>query len=366
MVKRARDHTFVAEEIAHEVSRTRSTRLRSSNNAHVSTTADSSVHRSRSGRTVQTASSNPNLRQRSDCSSEGERRKRPRNTEMHTYGDRRNTETGINSARESRNNRSSDGLAADAHTMTRSESNLPTAGGSRRCNIDPLKLSQDDISVTEDNNPIGRSVKLFVQAKTATQGMKSLMSENEQLFQEFKDFLIVNLPDKGPPPEGATLSTRGDEKVSPPLLKLSVGVNTCATIPSDFVNESAIEWTDDLKSSLKCTICQELCHRCVTSCPCFHTFCGGCLSMWFERCGTRKTCPTCREAISSVSKNLHAEQLLKSYFASFPTQRRSQTELNELQTKDRLYCANVVLLNDNSSSSNARRRRYAGHSASNG
>ena len=383
MVKRARNdpsvtrssHVTISEDIVHSTSaRSYSSRLRSSNvttaNGASGNSTDSPGRRVRTVAANQTESPNQNSRSRRDYSSDNDRRKRPRNaSDMHNYNDRRNTsaEMGVNSARDARQSRpTSSNMQVDPLTLSRSECNLPTStvspnfpnNNTSRRTVELIKTSQHADSTVSSENPVGRAVELFVQARTATQGMKSIMSENEQLFQEFKAFLINNLPGADLVDRESVPNLRGDE-ITVQKATTTTGINTSMTLPVNFVNESAIEWTEDLKSSLKCTICQEFCHQCVSTCPCFHTFCGGCLSTWFERCANKKTCPTCREVIFSVSKNIHADQLVKSYLATFPAEKRLQSELDELQTKDRLYCSNVVLLYDPRGN---RRRRLRGES----
>ena len=234
-------------------------------------------------------------------------------------------------------------------TSTSSTSAQPsTSRSSEPVNVGNTSSSRRSIETTRpsqqreysEENPIQKSWKLFTQLKSTSQSMKNLMSENEPMFQEFKSFLISSLPSDSR--SDCSECSRPKDFAPPPKEKNSVSTNT--EEPLDQSNSARIEWSDDLMSSIKCTICQEICHQCVTVCPCFHTFCGGCLSTWFDRCSSQKTCPTCRKVILSVSKNVHADHFARCYLAEHATERRSEEELEELQRKDTLYCANVIML----------------------
>ena len=46
---------------------------------------------------------------------------------------------------------------------------------------------------------------------------------------------------------------------------------------------------DPIGSTIQCVICFETIHSATSVFPCLHTFCGGCLSTWFN---DNSTCPT--------------------------------------------------------------------------
>ena len=53
---------------------------------------------------------------------------------------------------------------------------------------------------------------------------------------------------------------------------------------------------DDIRSLITCRVCIRPLFEPYTI-ECGHTFCYGCLSRWFERDRTKKTCPDCRSEV---------------------------------------------------------------------
>ena len=274
-----------------------------------------------------------------DSSRERSTRKRQRNAEMYSTGRNANT------TRESRNRNegSSNRINHEATAL-----NIATARNRNQAHT-VLENGQPDL--------IKRAFDLFNQARTASQSMENLVSENENVLQGFKAFLEDNLPQSNCSKNNCAkcrdcvkkdwlhncrchrdepVDLQGDRK-------RSQSSQTSAQAPNQ--SQSSMTWPQDLMSSLKCTICQEYCHQCVTTCPCGHLFCGGCLSAWFDRCFEFKTCPTCRERVQSVHKNLSADHLIRSYLNSHPEEKRTDEEISSIETQDRLFVTGVSVFN---------------------
>jgi len=100
---------------------------------------------------------------------------------------------------------------------------------------------------------------------------------------------------------------------------------------------------------LDCAICKCICYQPVTIAPCFHSFCGGCLSKWCdEQSGGTKKCPTCRETVLTVSRNHHMEKLAKVMNREYPNEDRTPAELQDLESSN-IFISNVTDMRHNSS-----------------
>ncbi|XP_075258726.1 uncharacterized protein LOC142350685 [Convolutriloba macropyga] len=116
-----------------------------------------------------------------------------------------------------------------------------------------------------------------------------------------------------------------------------------------------------LKASLECAVCQCICHQPVTIAPCFHSFCGGCLSKWYNGAyPNSRRCPTCREEIQTVSKNYHMRYFADCLRKKNVIQERSRAELKDLENSN-IFRSNVTDLRNN----NRQRRVSSSRSSSN-
>ena len=115
--------------------------------------------------------------------------------------------------------------------------------------------------------------------------------------------------------------------------------------------------SDEVLSSLKCAICMEYCLKTVTLAPCFHSFCGHCLTTWFqtgekdfnledqdERRRRGKKCPICRNVPNVASRNLIIDEFVRGYLASHPEERRSDAEIEIITRQENIFLENITQL----------------------
>jgi hypothetical protein len=94
----------------------------------------------------------------------------------------------------------------------------------------------------------------------------------------------------------------------------------------------------EIAGELKCGICLELAHRCVSLMPCLHHFCGGCISPWLDK----KECPNCKQKITRAKRNPHINSLIEAVLKLDPSQARDESELALLDSKDRFMGQNEI------------------------
>ena len=100
-----------------------------------------------------------------------------------------------------------------------------------------------------------------------------------------------------------------------------------------------------LSEDLNCVICTEIIHQCVTLMPCLHNVslmqcCGGCYSLWMER---STECPNCRSEVAEVKRNVTVSNIIESYLASNPEQRRTPEELKDLEATNKITHDSMVV-----------------------
>lgn len=88
---------------------------------------------------------------------------------------------------------------------------------------------------------------------------------------------------------------------------------------------------DTMGDSLLCCICYEILHDCISLQPCMHSFCSGCYSLWMKK---SNECPQCRNSVQRVCKNHILNNLVEAYLKDHPEKMRSNSELEELNTKN--------------------------------
>ena len=286
-----------------------------------------------------------------DSSRERRNRKRQRNSEMYSTGRNASSAGGSRNRADGSSNRNHENASllniASARGFTQSQSGLENGA----------------------TDLVKRAFELFNQARTASQSMETLVSENENILQGFKMFLEDNLPQSNGAKNvkcrdciknkkdwaQSCQCHRNDTADVQVNRKRSQSSQTSAQQQSN--SHTSITWPQEVMSSLKCTICQDFCHQCVTACPCGHLFCGGCLSTWFDRCEEFKTCPTCRERVQSVHKNVPADHLIRNYLSAHPEEKRTDEELSNIHMQDRLFVAGVSMFNSGATVSEQRSQR---------
>ncbi|XP_075258108.1 uncharacterized protein LOC142350231 [Convolutriloba macropyga] len=140
-------------------------------------------------------------------------------------------------------------------------------------------------------------------------------------------------------------------------------INGTGEVPAES-DESQAQLTlnSAMKESMECAVCKSVCHQPVTVAPCFHSFCGGCLSKWCsEQSSAAKQCPTCREKMMTISRNSHLEHIITEFLRCHPSETRGAEELHELETRN-IFLENFTDLRmqqrgNSASTSQSNRRR---------
>lgn len=78
-----------------------------------------------------------------------------------------------------------------------------------------------------------------------------------------------------------------------------------------------------LEEDLRCGICTDVLHRCLTLVPCGHNFCALCLAKWRRR---SMTCPGCREPVRQAVQNLDVDRIVQTFVRAHPEAARSSEE----------------------------------------
>ena len=65
--------------------------------------------------------------------------------------------------------------------------------------------------------------------------------------------------------------------------------------------------------------------------PCLHTTCGGCLTDWFQK---NLDCPTCRGAVTTVSKAFQQKNTIDMLLEVKPSLQQKEDERKELDSKN--------------------------------
>ncbi|KAK7733941.1 hypothetical protein SLS53_008093 [Cytospora paraplurivora] len=105
----------------------------------------------------------------------------------------------------------------------------------------------------------------------------------------------------------------------------------------------------DLEKELTCSICTELLYHPLTLLDCLHTFCGACLTDWFNWQATAAenapippapgtpifTCPSCRASVRDTRHNATVVSLLDMVLAAHPEKTKPEAEKEEMNAKYR-------------------------------
>lgn len=87
-----------------------------------------------------------------------------------------------------------------------------------------------------------------------------------------------------------------------------------------------------LEQDLRCGICTDVLHRCLTLVPCGHNFCAVCLVKWRRR---STLCPGCRGPVRQAVQNLDVDRVCDTFVKAHPEAARSPEEIAAL---DRAAC----------------------------
>lgn len=99
---------------------------------------------------------------------------------------------------------------------------------------------------------------------------------------------------------------------------------------------------EDLGEEMKCIICLDLVHQCVTVLSCLHNFCGGCLSEWLKN---SEICPYCREEIKEIKKNPTISNIVEKFLETHPEKKRTKSEYEDLDKKNQLKTDRILKKN---------------------
>mmetsp|Transcript_19355 Transcript_19355/g.16567 ORF Transcript_19355/g.16567 Transcript_19355/m.16567 type:complete len:166 (-) Transcript_19355:288-785(-) len=91
--------------------------------------------------------------------------------------------------------------------------------------------------------------------------------------------------------------------------------------------EKNSQFHDSLAEEMKCCICLDYIHQCVTTIPCLHNFCSACLSCWIDK---SNDCPECRQSMSHIKKNQTVNNIIEKFMNNNPDKKRSKQELEEM------------------------------------
>merc|ERR1719454_2304857 len=82
-----------------------------------------------------------------------------------------------------------------------------------------------------------------------------------------------------------------------------------------------------LEQDLRCGICTDVLHKCLTVVPCGHNFCAVCLARWRKR---STLCPGCRGPIRQAVQNLEIDRVADTFLRAHPEAARSSEEIAAL------------------------------------
>lgn len=89
-----------------------------------------------------------------------------------------------------------------------------------------------------------------------------------------------------------------------------------------------------LRESLVCSICRAVMYEPVVVVPCFHSFCGGCISDWLD---ISLKCPLCKTAMKTLARNRQLNDIIESYLKDNTSDCRDVDEIAELKAKNKVY-----------------------------
>lgn len=97
----------------------------------------------------------------------------------------------------------------------------------------------------------------------------------------------------------------------------------------------------DLEKELTCSICTEVLYQPLTLLDCLHSFCGSCLTDWFNHVASTAsndtanpfTCPSCRAPVRDTRANAQVTTLLEMFLLANPAKGRTAEEKEEMRRK---------------------------------
>lgn len=87
-----------------------------------------------------------------------------------------------------------------------------------------------------------------------------------------------------------------------------------------------------LERDLRCGICRDALHQCLTVVPCGHNFCSVCLTKWRR---SSAACPECRGPIPQAVRNQTVDRLVETFLCAHPDTARSQEDLAAMEAAQR-------------------------------
>jgi len=97
--------------------------------------------------------------------------------------------------------------------------------------------------------------------------------------------------------------------------------------------EKNLRFQEELGEEMKCCICIDYLHQCVTLIPCLHNFCASCFSDWMEK---SKLCPQCREEAVEVKKNHVVNNIIEKFLENNPDKKRPPKEYEDMDKKNKI------------------------------
>mmetsp|Transcript_23446 Transcript_23446/g.65664 ORF Transcript_23446/g.65664 Transcript_23446/m.65664 type:complete len:373 (+) Transcript_23446:86-1204(+) len=86
-----------------------------------------------------------------------------------------------------------------------------------------------------------------------------------------------------------------------------------------------------LEHDLRCGICADPFHQCLTLVPCGHNFCTCCLLRWRR---VSHTCPECRAPVQQAVHNFSVDRIVESFLRAHPDAARAPEELEAITTAE--------------------------------
>jgi len=110
---------------------------------------------------------------------------------------------------------------------------------------------------------------------------------------------------------------------------LSRGSNLPLASPLPVLKMSQASVPCDLEEDLRCGICTDVLHRCLTLVPCGHNFCAACLAKWRRR---SSLCPGCRASVRQAVQNADVDRVVEAFLHAHPESARTPAELATLDS----------------------------------
>lgn len=95
-----------------------------------------------------------------------------------------------------------------------------------------------------------------------------------------------------------------------------------------------------LERDLRCGICADALHRCLTLVPCGHNFCTVCLVRWRR---SSPACPECRHSVRKAVQNVDVDRVVETFLRVHPEVGRSPKELAIIDAAEKDHHNQLVL-----------------------